>query len=162
MNRIAFEIKGEPFGKQRPKVSTINGFARAYTPEKTINYENKVLNAYLESVKDTENEHVIPFEQEPIFCTIIATFGLCKGDYGKKGLNKQGRAKLDTYYCDKHIDSDNIAKVIQDALNGVAYKDDKQICGLLVIKVWGEIPSVKVILEGVSYGKTPRQIEEPN
>ena len=160
MNRIQFEIMGEPFGKQRPRVVTTNGYARAYTPEKTIRYENKVLNAYLESVKDTPNEHIIPFENEPLFCTIQATFGLSKGDYGKKGLNKHGRNKLDTYFCDKHLDSDNIAKVIQDALNGVAYKDDKQICGLLVIKAWGEMPSVKVTLEncpkGVEHGETPK------
>lgn len=147
MNRIEFIVKGEPFAKQRPRVVNQGGFARAYTPKETINYENKVLNAYLESVKDTPNENIIPFEQEPIFCTILATFGLTKGDYGKKGLNKQGRAKIDGYFCDKHLDSDNIAKVIQDALNGVAYNDDKQICGLLVIKCWGEVPSVKVTLE---------------
>ena len=147
MNRIEFVIKGEPFGKQRPRIVSRNGYARAYTPEKTTNYESKVLNAYLESVKDTKYENIIPFADRPLFCTILATFGLVKGDYGKKGLNKQGREKLQTQFCDKHIDSDNIAKIIQDALNGIAYKDDKQICGLLVIKTWGEIASVKVTLE---------------
>lgn len=159
MNKIEFEIMGEPFGKQRPKATNINGHIRAYTPEKTIRYENKVLNAYLESIKDTKFEGIVAYENRPIFCTIIATFGLSKGDYGKKGLNKHGREKLDQYFCDKHIDSDNIAKIIQDALNGVAYYDDKQVCGLLVIKCWGETPSVKVALEdcpkGDSYGKTP-------
>lgn len=34
----------------------------------------------------------------------------------------------------KKPDADNIAKIVCDALNGVAYTDDKQICCLTVIK----------------------------
>lgn len=34
----------------------------------------------------------------------------------------------------KKPDADNIAKVVCDALNGVAYKDDTQVCSLTVIK----------------------------
>ena len=33
-------------------------------------------------------------------------------------------------------DTDNIAKIICDGLNGIAYKDDKQIVSLTVLKVW--------------------------
>ena len=33
-------------------------------------------------------------------------------------------------------DADNIAKAVCDALNGIAYKDDKQIVSLTVLKVW--------------------------
>ena len=33
-------------------------------------------------------------------------------------------------------DADNIAKIICDGLNGIAYKDDKQIVSLTVLKVW--------------------------
>ena len=35
-------------------------------------------------------------------------------------------------------DADNIAKAVCDALNGIAYKDDKQITCLTVDKVWAE------------------------
>ena len=35
-------------------------------------------------------------------------------------------------------DTDNIAKIVCDALNGVAYHDDKQITSLTVDKVWAE------------------------
>ena len=35
-------------------------------------------------------------------------------------------------------DTDNIAKAVCDALNGVAYHDDKQITSLTVDKVWAE------------------------
>ena len=33
-------------------------------------------------------------------------------------------------------DADNIAKIICDGLNSIAYKDDKQIISLQVLKVW--------------------------
>lgn len=48
---IKFVVPGLPFGKQRPKVTVrkFTGsdgkekkFAKAYTPEKTVNYENLV------------------------------------------------------------------------------------------------------------------------
>ena len=35
-------------------------------------------------------------------------------------------------------DADNIAKIVCDGLNGIAYKDDKQITCLTVDKVWAE------------------------
>lgn len=44
----------------------------------------------------------------------------------------------------KKTDCDNIAKIICDALNRVAYKDDSQIVKLNVMKEYVETPSVKV------------------
>ncbi|WP_423739225.1 RusA family crossover junction endodeoxyribonuclease [Clostridium sporogenes] len=44
-------------------------------------------------------------------------------------------------------DVDNIAKVILDSLNGLAYKDDKQIVTCGISKWYGEDPRVEVILE---------------
>ena len=41
-------------------------------------------------------------------------------------------------------DADNIAKVVCDALNGVAYFDDRQICKLNVEKYYSEIPKISV------------------
>lgn len=46
----------------------------------------------------------------------------------------------------KKPDCDNIAKIICDALNGVAYKDDKQIVQLLVSKVYSVEPFVLVTI----------------
>ena len=46
-------------------------------------------------------------------------------------------------------DTDNIAKSILDSLNGIAYKDDKQIVSLKVDKYYAEIPSVFVEIKEV-------------
>lgn len=44
----------------------------------------------------------------------------------------------------KKPDCDNIAKIICDALNGVAYDDDKQIVALKVTKIYSDEPRVIV------------------
>lgn len=44
-------------------------------------------------------------------------------------------------------DSDNIAKAILDALNGVAYYDDSQVVGLTVKKEYGDSARVEVEIE---------------
>lgn len=46
-------------------------------------------------------------------------------------------------------DTDNIAKSILDSLNGIAYKDDKQVVKLTVEKRYDEIPSVSVWISEV-------------
>ncbi len=52
----------------------------------------------------------------------------------------------------KKPDSDNIAKVVADALNGIAYDDDDaQIADLTVIKRYTENPCVKVTIEEISH-----------
>ena len=49
----------------------------------------------------------------------------------------------------KMPDWDNIGKIITDALNGLAYEDDKQIVDGRVIKLHGEEPRVEVELEEI-------------
>lgn len=44
----------------------------------------------------------------------------------------------------KKPDLDNVAKVVCDALNGIAYHDDTQICRLALYKHYGETPRVEV------------------
>ena len=46
----------------------------------------------------------------------------------------------------KKIDCDNLAKIVLDALNNIAYKDDAQVCELVVVKKYGTEPKVSVRL----------------
>ncbi len=41
-------------------------------------------------------------------------------------------------------DGDNILKVVLDALNGLAYDDDKQVVKMGIIKVYGANPGLMV------------------
>ena len=58
------------------------------------------------------------------------------------------RKKASVYRHTSRPDTDNLVKGIKDALNGIAYKDDSQVCDLDAVKVWGEYDRIIVeILE---------------
>jgi len=112
---MKFTVYGKPQGKARPRF-TRQG--RAYTPKNTVDYETQIRQAYIAAggtlISDTE----------PILICITACFKKAK-------TNKMESPTLKP-------DADNIAKAVCDALNGIAYKDDKQITCLTVDKVWAE------------------------
>lgn len=49
----------------------------------------------------------------------------------------------------KKIDCDNLAKIILDSLNKIAYDDDSGISKLVVDKIYGEMPRVEITLEEI-------------
>lgn len=127
-------IPGVPVGKGRPKFSTHGGFPKAYTPAKTANYENLVKLAFQHS-----NEK--PFEKDAqLRAEIKAFFPIPKSTSKKKRAEMLDGQIRPT----KKPDADNIAKSILDALNGVAYYDDAQICELFVFKYYGDNPCVEL------------------
>ncbi len=129
---VSFTIPGEPKAKQRPRVAK----GHAYTPEQTVNYENWVKACYLESVGQEKLEGEIR-------ATIVAYFKVPKSASKKDKLAMLSSAKKPT----KKPDVDNIAKIILDPLNLLAYDDDKQIVELRVAKRYSEQPRVEVQLE---------------
>lgn len=74
--------------------------------------------------------------------SIVGFFPIPRSETKKrKALMEEGKI-----FYTKKIDCDNLAKIILDALNGVAYDDDKQICRLQVDKRYGSEPRVEVVL----------------
>lgn len=132
---VKFIIYGKPMGKQRPKFSRAGRQVRTYTPEKTVNYENLVKLSY-PKVKKLEGG---------IEADIIGVFSIPKLTSKKK--KEQMINGLIPYT--KKCDCDNLAKSILDALNGIAYDDDSQVCKLSVLKQYGENPRVEVTLREV-------------
>lgn len=145
MSKVELTILGTPVGKQRPKVSMANGVVRTYTPSKTMNYETLVAHEYMSKYK----WQMFSID-EPIYAIVKAYFGLNKGDFGKKGLNKSGREKMEHGFATTHIDIDNILKSVFDALNKVCYPDDKQIVSVIATKEWTtDTPRVEIYLESL-------------
>lgn len=131
-----FIVLGKPIAKQRPRARVLGGHAHIYSSEENITYEAKVYQSYINSVKSEDKQL---FTDRMIFITINAYFSLTKVDYGKTGLSKSGRQKIAQKYCSCHNgDLDNVAKSILDALNGVAFKDDSQVVGLVAFKYWSQ------------------------
>lgn len=127
-------IKGEPVGKGRPRF-TKSG--RAYTPSKTSQYESYVKQCY-----KIQNGNVRYAEDVPLSIQIVAFMKIPKSVSKKKR-----QLMLDgLIQPTKKPDIDNVVKIILDALNGVAYYDDKQIVQIKVAKTYSEVPQVWVMI----------------
>lgn len=66
---------------------------------------------------------------------------------------KRSRAlQNDIKHVKNKTDVDNVAKAVLDALNKVAYKDDCQVCELIVSKRYGISEKIVVTVEVVGEG----------
>ena len=133
--KVKLVIPGKPLGKQRPRVLK-NGIT--YTPDKTVNYETLVKQLYI-------TEHFQKQLPGAIKATITAYMYIPKSESKKR---KKKMLINEILPC-KMPDWDNIGKIITDALNGLAYDDDKQIVDARVIKLYGDQPRVEVELEEI-------------
>ena len=141
MQKLKFEVPGSPIGQGRPKFSTINGHAKAYDPEKSRNYKAYVKLLATQAMK----EQGFTIIDGPCCLDIMAFFEVPKS----KSKKFKERALLGLERPTKKPDIDNIVKALQDALNGLAYKDDSSIVYLSVAKCYSEIPRVEVILREI-------------
>lgn len=132
-------IPGVPVGKGRPKFSTFGGYPKAYTPVKTVNYENLVKIAFQQTGEQ-------PFERETQLRADITAFFPIPKSVSKKKREEMNRGLL---MHTKKPDCDNIAKSILDALNGLAYYDDSQICELSVYKMYSDEPHAEIVINSI-------------
>ncbi len=130
-----FTIPGEPQGKARPRVVRNGNFTRAYTPEKTASYENLVRLEFQGQCSEAFFDKSIPLS-----ATIKAYFSPPQSASRRK-LNAMLQQLL---FPLKKPDLDNVAKIVCDALNGIAYHDDSQIVDLHVQKRYASVPKVDV------------------
>lgn len=134
---IYFTVIGQPQGKARARtVRMKNGFSHSYTPEKTVNYESAIVAAFVDEV----GANYIPTDHELIM-TIDAFYQIPASVKGKRLILMQRNLIKPT----TKPDGDNIAKVVCDALNKIAYKDDARIVDLHIRKWYTkEIPRIEV------------------
>ena len=130
-----FEVIGDIKGKARPRVNTYTG--TAYTPTGTKDYENLIKQYF--KVKYPRYEAL----DGRVAIKIIAYFEVTKNTTKKdKKLIEEGLLSPT-----KKPDIDNIVKIILDALNKMAFKDDNQITKLEVEKLYGSEEKIVVKVE---------------
>lgn len=121
---VQFTVLGKIKGKARPRMTKAG---HTYTPSDTVTYEKAVQLMYKNQCKG-----IFFGDKQPIGIYIKAMFAIPKSyTKAKKELIQRGEL-LPT----KKPDADNIAKIICDALNGIAYEDDVQIVNMYVDKVY--------------------------
>lgn len=129
----AFMILGQPVAKGRPRVTKWG----SYTPEKTVNYENLVKYSYIDKYKDSEvMESALGIEIKFYFQIPKST--------SKKNKELMLKGEL---LPTKKPDIDNCIKIITDALNTIAYKDDNQIVAVHAYKYYSDEPRAEVAIK---------------
>ena len=107
------------------------------TPEKTVLYENLIKTCFQQKYGQKR------FSDETyVVANILAFFE------PPKSISKKKRADMleRKIWPAKKPDSDNIAKVVLDALNGIAYHDDTQVISLTVTKAYSEEAHLSITL----------------
>lgn len=94
-----FTVPGEPSSKSRPRFARVGGKTRAYTPAKTVNAEKEMAWHFKAAARGWQPD--------------------ADSAYGVAAV----------FFADtrQRRDVDNMLKLICDALNGVAWKDDEQV-----------------------------------
>lgn len=136
---LAFEIPGDPVAKGRPKMTTFNGHARAYTPAKTRSYESLVKLACAQAMGTSA-----PFD-EPLAIEILVRLSVPES-WSRK---RRGEALAGRVLPTKRPDLDNFVKAILDGMGSVAFVDDARAVDLVVKKRYAETPGVLVRLSRV-------------
>lgn len=111
-------VIGTPISQPRQRHAVIAGHVRNYTPS------DHPVNFFKSEIRSKWEWHVI---EGPVSCEITAIFPRPKSKTKKRGPNEW-------YWHTSRPDADNVSKAVMDALNGVAWKDDSQVSGLMVIK----------------------------
>ncbi len=130
-----FEVIGEIKGKARPRLNTYTG--HIYTMKGTADYENLVRQYFV-----IKYPKYVPLENR-VHVKIVAYLKI------PKNMTKKDRKLVEegTLSPIKKPDIDNIVKIILDALNKIAFKDDNQITKLEIEKFYAEEEKVYVKIE---------------
>lgn len=132
-----FTIPGEPRGQGRPRFARTPQGVRTYTDTDTKGYQNLI-----RSVASIARVRMI---DGPVSISIVAYFEIPKS--ASKGRKAEMLAGL-TFPL-KKPDADNVAKAVLDSLNGIAFKDDAQVCELSISKRWADEASVRVEIKAL-------------
>lgn len=128
-------LYGEPVGKGRPRFVKRGVHVQTYTPEKTAAYEARLKAAWVE----THGSFSFP-DKVPLCMVVLA--------YVKpaESLSKKRCQALLGKPCLKKPDGDNIAKIVMDGLQGVAFPDDAAVYCHSATKVYDEVARVEVAI----------------
>ena len=133
-NAVSFTVPGEPQGKGRPRVGSVAGRARMFTPAKTVAYEGLIAHAAQAAMRGGQ-----PFDgpcriELDVLCTVPASWS----------AKKRAQALAGAIRPAKKPDADNVLKAVCDGLNGVVWRDDAQAVEGMWRKVYAETPGVRV------------------
>jgi Holliday junction resolvase RusA-like endonuclease len=140
-------IAGDPVPKGRPRF----GAGKIYTPEKTRRWEQVA--AMLARQKMAGESRM----EGPLEVVVVAEWPIpMRWPKWKREAAEQG--------CVAHTakpDADNVLKAAVDALNGVVFRDDSQLVGMIVRKAYSASPGVTIRIreiDAITAQETQRKV----
>ena len=126
MTALTIAIPGEPVAQARPRIAVIAGKPRAYDPKASRDWKATAQ----QHARDQMARAGASVFTGPVRVSISFVFTRPQTTYRKR--EPRGREPKVT-----KPDADNLAKAVLDALNGVAWLDDRQVYELHLIKLVG-------------------------
>lgn len=133
-SKISFEVPGQPFAKQRARWSG----HYMYSPKETVGFET-----YIKEMFVISYPNFVPLEGA-LRMTVTAYMMIPKSTSKKKMklmIDKVIRP-------DKKPDWDSLGRIVSDALEGLAYKNDSQIVTGIVHKWYAVRPRLEIEITG--------------
>lgn len=129
---VSFFVPGNPVPQARPRAFKMGEHIRMYDPKTSVDWKKVVSQV----AALTRNRYC---GSGPLRMTLKF--------YLKWPASK--KKPLLMPWHTKKPDADNLAKAVKDALSGICYKDDSQICILIVEKVYASVTDtgVRVFIE---------------
>lgn len=134
---MTFEVPGEPRGKGRPRFNRQTG--SVHTDSETRAYEQKIVAYYRKAYQGFR-------WPDSAFIQVIVTahYPIPKSATKAAVAGMQAQRILPS----RKPDIDNVLKVVLDALNGVAYKDDSRVVSVTARKVYSFEPKIVIEMRG--------------
>jgi len=134
---VTFKVDGDPVGKQRARYAKRGNFVQTYTPDKTRNYESLIKEAAIQAMGSNE-----------ILETPVNLYLYIRAPIPKSLPKNRLEACLNGLEKPiKKPDASNVLKSVEDAMNGVVYKDDSQIVNIHVTKVYSSQSGIDVCVK---------------
>lgn len=135
---MQFVVEGKPQGKARARTfyDKRANRMRSITPEQTKSYEDLIRWSYKAAGGEYLAEKTLQVDIRA-FYPIPQSFSRAKRNAAENGELRPITKP----------DCDNIIKVILDALNGVAYYDDKQVICVSCNKYYADVGCVKISIK---------------
>ena len=134
---VTFKVDANPVGKQRARYVKRGNFVQTYTPDKTRNYESLIKEAAIQAMGSSE-----------CLETPVNLYLYIRAPIPKSLPKKRLEACLNGLEKPiKKPDASNVLKSVEDAMNGVVYKDDSQIVNIHVTKVYASVSGIDVCVK---------------
>lgn len=112
---------------------------RSYTPARTHQAEQVIRRAYYRKYGTQAFPDHIPLKITCDFFLRIPT-----------SISQEQKDDMEGTYALKTPDTDNLLKLVSDALNGAAYEDDRYIVSATATKKWSQYPRTEVTVSDIT------------